>query len=368
MSQIFQELVSDLPENLKGFVELTNPKEQRLMAAQGIIPIPPKDLVSVLFCLVYDEDEEIKKEAESSLKDIPENTMNDILSNSSTSPQFLDYVAKNIENEIYAQKVLLNQSSLDSTFSYLARNQHSQPNLEIIANNGQRILRSIDIVESLSNNPAVSRSTLDGVISFISLYLEKNEDIKKYFDNLEDSDTEQHKLTEEQEKEIDEIEKTYLDDFEISEDLLEEFEGDEVPEESVRESITFRVRNMTMAEKLKVALLGNMEARRILIRDNNRVVSSSVLKNPRLTDMEVILIAQSKVVDDEILRQVSETRKWLRHYQVKTGLVNNPKTPAHVSMNLLRHLREFDLKALTKNRNVPGVVINAARNMLKNKN
>ena len=367
MSEIFEQLVSELPEDLRGFADLSNPREQRLMAAQGVIPIPPKDLVKVLHCLAFDSDEEIKNEAKKSVLDIPENTINDILSDGSTSPNFLDYIARNIENEQFAQKVLLNPNTLDSTFAHLAVSQHSASNLEIIANNGQRILRSIEIVESLSNNPAVSRSTLDGVISFISLYLEKDERIKKYFESTDEKEKEEQELAKKHESDIEEIEETFFDDLEISEDLLEEFEGDDSIPDSVRESISLKLQNMTMAEKLKVAISGNMEARRILIRDNNRVVSSSVLRNPRLTDMEVILISQSKVVDEEILRKVSETRRWVRHYQVKNSLINNPKTPAHISMNLLRHLRERDLKALASNRNIPGVVIKASKNMLKQK-
>ena len=120
-----------------------------------------------------------------------------------------------------------------------------------------------------------------------------------------------------------------------------------------------------MAEKIKVAIQGNMESRRILIRDSNRIVSSAVLKNPRLSDMEIVLISQSKVVDEEILRQVAETKKWTRLYQVKSALVNNPKTPVHISLNFLRHLRSFDLKAVQFNKNLPGVISEAAKKIGK---
>ena len=110
-----------------------------------------------------------------------------------------------------------------------------------------------------------------------------------------------------------------------------------------------------------------METRRILVRDSNRLISGAVLKNPRLTDMEIIMISQSKVVDEDILRQISDTRKWTRHYQVKSALVHNPKTPTHISLNFLRHLRHIELKQIMSDRNLPGVINQAAKKIIMEK-
>ena len=44
---------------------------------------------------------------------------------------------------------------------------------------------------------------------------------------------------------------------------------------------------MSAAQKIALALKGNREARTALIRDSNRMISASVLKNPRITDREV---------------------------------------------------------------------------------
>jgi pentose-5-phosphate-3-epimerase len=83
--------------------------------------------------------------------------------------------------------------------------------------------------------------------------------------------------------------------------------------------------------------------------------------------MEIILISQSKIIDEEILRQISETRRWTRHYQVKSSLVHNPKTPVHISLNFLRHLRHVELKQIMSDRNLPGVINKAARQILMEK-
>ena len=368
--------ISALPENLIEFVSPDNPVEKRLMAAEGAIPLIPSDLVQVLFCLLHDREENIRDAAKTSLNDIPEQAMSNILSDTSTSPELLDYISKESENEGYIQAILLNSTTTDITYAYLAQNERSQVHLEIIAQNKQRILRSLTIVECLSQNPSISRSTMDSVLSFISLYLEKDEKIKKFLEK-DDKDTEISEVSTDRQDQEDQIEgddvdefedidESFLDDLEIPDELLTEYEEEEVTDD-FRQTLVSKVRTLTIAEKIKLSIQGNMEIRRILIRDSNRLISSAVLKNPRLSDMEVILISQSKVIDEEILRQISETRKWTRHYQVKSSLVHNPKTPLHISLNFLRHLRHVELKQIMSDRNLPGVINQAARKIVMEK-
>ncbi len=156
-----------------------------------------------------------------------------------------------------------------------------------------------------------------------------------------------------------------MDGIGFSDDLVEESEED--IDEVRRENLLHIIKQMNIAERVKLAILGNKEARTILIRDPNRIVASAVLKNPRLTDMEIINIAQSKTVDEDILREISMSRRWAKIYQVKVALVNNPKTPSHVSLNLIRHLRDRELRSLLGNKNLPGVITSAAKKIMQEK-
>ena len=360
--------ISSLPENLIEFVDPDIPVEKRLMAAEGAIPLIPSDLTQVLFCLIHDSEESIREAAKESMADIPAQTMLSILSDAATSPELLDYISREQDNEDYLQAILLNTTTTDSTYAYLAQNERSQVNLEIIAQNKQRIMRSLNIVESLSQNPSISRSTMDSVLSFIGLYLEKDEKIKKFFEKeTEDDQVAEEPIDQtETDEEFEDVEDSFFDDLDIPDELINEYEEEEVTDD-FRNNLVNKIRTLTIAEKIKLSIQGNMEIRRILIRDSNRLISSAVLKNPRLTDMEVILISQSKVVDEEILRQISETRKWTRHYQVKSSLVHNPKTPVHISLNFLRHLRHVELRQIMSDRNLPGVINQAARQIIKEK-
>ena len=79
------------------------------------------------------------------------------------------------------------------------------------------------------------------------------------------------------------------------------------------------------------------------------------------------MISQSRIVNDEILRNIAESRKWARLYQVKLALVNNPKTPPHISISLLRQLKDFDLRSLRWNKNLPGPITTVVKQIMREK-
>lgn len=348
-----------LPEDLKKFVDPSLPKEMRLMAARGLVPISPRDILLVVFSLTMDGDEEVEKEARKTLESMPEEVIEPVLVDESSPPELLDFIARNTGNESYLEKIILNRATDDSTIAYLAETLHNGSLVELIASNQVRILRSSAIVEALGQNPSVSPSVMDRVTSFISLYLGTGKD-----DGVEIETVSQLKdgVTTLSNEEIGE---SFLDEISFPEELLEEDE--EAIRRSSQGSLLDRVVHMRLPEKLKLALMGNREVRRILVRDSNRLVATAVLKNPRLTDSEVIQIAQSRTVDEYLLREIAGTRKWAKLYQVKVALVNNPKTPTDVALNFLRHLRYRDLRSVVWNRDLPGVITSTAKRILKEK-
>lgn len=126
-------------------------------------------------------------------------------------------------------------------------------------------------------------------------------------------------------------------------------------------SISVQIGRMSIMERVKSAMLGGKDARMILAKDSNRVVRRYVLSNPRITDSEVAAIANSKQSDEEVLRIISDKREWLKSYQVRLGLVRNPKTPLVTSLTLLPTLMVKDLGRIAKSRDVPDHVVNQAK-------
>jgi len=110
---------------------------------------------------------------------------------------------------------------------------------------------------------------------------------------------------------------------------------------------------MTVAQRVQFAMKGGSEARRTLIRDNNKVVQRAVLQSPRLTDQEVEAFAAMSSLTDEILRLIAGNRNFRKNYTVVRNLINNPKAPLDVTMHMLPMLTPWNLKRLTTNKNVP---------------
>ena len=134
-----------------------------------------------------------------------------------------------------------------------------------------------------------------------------------------------------------------------------------------RESILQKIARMKVGERVKLAMLGNKEERGVLIRDGSKVVSSAVLASPKLTDSEVENIAAMKNVQESVLRDIQRTRKFMKNYNVVRNLVNNPRCPLDLSLNMVKLVMINDLKGLSMNKNVPETLRKIALKNFKEK-
>ncbi len=147
--------------------------------------------------------------------------------------------------------------------------------------------------------------------------------------------------------------------------LEKEFTSEESEAEPA--DIRAKLSKMSIALKLKSALLGNSTVRGILIYDSNRLIQEAVLKNPRLQIREVENFAQNPNTSDWVLRKISENKQWISIYQIKASLVFNPKTPLSISQRLLPYLREHDLRKIARTKNLSSTLISLARKRLAKK-
>jgi hypothetical protein len=142
---------------------------------------------------------------------------------------------------------------------------------------------------------------------------------------------------------------------------IEFLQEDIPPPKAPLPALSVQISRMNIMERVKTAMLGGKDARIILSHDPNRMVRRYVLLNPRITDGEVASIVNSKLADEEVLRMVADKKEWMKNYQVRLGLVRNPKTPLPTALNLLPTLMVKDLGRLAKSRDVPEGVVHHAR-------
>ena len=124
---------------------------------------------------------------------------------------------------------------------------------------------------------------------------------------------------------------------------------------------------MGIGEKIKMALSGDKEWRAILVKDANKLVSGSVIKNPRITEGEVLTLIKSGIQNDEIMRLICANKEWIKIYKIRKALIENNRTPVQNAMRYLGTMDVRDLAFFAKNKNIASVISSMAKRFLLNK-
>jgi len=131
-------------------------------------------------------------------------------------------------------------------------------------------------------------------------------------------------------------------------------------DKEINESLYLKVSKMNISEKIKLALKGNKSARMLLIKDSNKQVSINVLNNPKMTENEIELILKNRSIGEHIIREIAKKPAYVKNYNILKELVSHPKTPLNISMTLINRLRNHDIEALSKSRDIPSGLKNQA--------
>lgn len=305
------------------------PREMRMLAAEGRLPVEPKELLVALYFLTKDKDAQISSEAKKSILNIPTHILTPTLQSPETHPKIIDYVAQIFEgNNDILQVIIESPNVVRQTLEAIATGADGDL-LAFIAEKGSLISKYPSILESMKKNPAINASILKNVDASV------------------------------------ESGESSPDNKELPSDLIEE-KGDQ-EEEKDEGSLYKQILDMGVSEKIKLAITGNKEARGILVKEPNRLICGNVMKNPRITESEVVLFSASKNVGEEVFRAITSNRDWMKNYQIKLNLVSNPRVPLPTAMNLLNHIRDKDLELLSKSRNVSKSIANMARRLVSSK-
>ena len=124
---------------------------------------------------------------------------------------------------------------------------------------------------------------------------------------------------------------------------------------------------MGIGEKIKMALTGDKEWRAILVKDTNKLVSAGVIKNPRITDGEILTLLKVGVQNDEIIRLICANKDWIKNYMIRKALVICPKTPLPNALRYLATLTEKDIAVFAKSKNISSVLSTQAKRILLSK-
>lgn len=102
----------------------------------------------------------------------------------------------------------------------------------------------------------------------------------------------------------------------------------------------------------------------LLLNDQDARVVKSALNNSRVRENDVVVMANKRHTQTEVIREVFQSR-WTRRYSVIVALVHNPNTPDDISRLLLEKLLQQDLLRVIENPTLPVPTRMNARHMLR---
>lgn len=345
------------------FADPDAPLDSRLMAASGALPLPPPQLLSVLVALTLDPDAAVKDKALTSIRGLPQRVLEPALAGKLSAPVLGVCAELYRDNGPRLEQVALNSATSDETCTFLATLPHSRV-VEILAQNQVRLLRCAPLVEALGENPLTGMATIDRILHFLGVERGEMEEPEP------DLNAEPVPTPPPPDPSTATSEPVDPDDAsEIPADLLEETTEELSEEEKAERSqnLQVRVSKMSIIEKVKLARLGNVDARTLLVRDRNKLVAAAAIRNPKVTENEIEGLARARNLCDEVMRIIAHNRQWTRAYPVKLGLSMNPKCPPQAAFKFLNYLTDRDLGVIMRSRDVPGTVSAQARRILARK-
>jgi hypothetical protein len=355
-------------------VDPATPLPARMMAARGMAPMPPKDLVTAQFVLTFDADAKVAEAAKSSLQKLDARIANAVLGDTTINPHLLGFLAEALaERDAEVEKLLLNPSTPSSAFVKVAL-LASEAICEVIANNQARVLDEPEIARSLIKNPRALRSTIDRTIDFLvrsSIILDGVPEFEQALLRLGKDDRLKAAEGIELPKELlDESFLTAADKEQIAQErkLILDDEGEQIEEGDAKQSLEQLLKKLTTGQKVALATKGNKAVRARLVRDTNRIVAIAAITAPSVTELEVVQAAQSRTVHSDVITYIAGQKDFIKLYPVKLALACNPKCPLPLAMKFVPTLQKKDQKALSHSKNIPAGVRALATKLIKERN
>jgi hypothetical protein len=350
----------------------TAPEKLQEVAAKGIAPgLRPGEVLSVLLLLRGSERATVRENAERTLGDVPEQLLSGALG-TDLPPQVVDVLSVTYRDRADVLEKLLAMPRIDAETVVDLAAHCSEQISELIATNEQRLLGNPRIIEKLYMNRRTRMSTAQRLVELAARNGVELLGLPAWKEAVQAI---QEELIVEATAEPTPEDIAFRQALELADELegLEEDTHQELEDggEELKSRFTLlymKVADMTMSQKIRTAMLGTREQRMILVRDRNKLIASAVVRSPLMQESEASLIARNKNISVEVLRIIASIPELVKSYVVKRSLVENPKTPIMVAQRLVPHLRENDLRALSKSKNVTGPVKDAARRHLERRN
>ena len=340
--------------------------QQKLAVINGFLPLTAIEFLKALVFFCGDDDETVQKAAVNKLRFTQSSEIKKII-----SPEIP-------ENSVKILTKLAGERQDSSIIISLLKTGKLKRQwiLDFLATNDDAFWRTLVTHSDFIEFTLPQRSEFKQLFSAISEVIESlYEEQLSYFPEapaettgkqleelVENENTEEE---EDEDENVVELEDTIFDfpDFLTSDTAFEGLSADDMLDQ--RKTISEALRDMNVGQKIKVAMLGNLEVRKILIKDPRKQIVMAVLGNARITDKEIASIAADPASSLDAISYIASNKSLCKSYAVKLALVNNPKTPMKTALMLLETIRMNDLKNIAKSRGISNVIKQRAAKKLK---
>lgn len=312
-------------------------RQLQMLAAEGLLPLPPEQLIPLQVSLTLGSDMEVAARAAESLKAVDARFAQSYLSRDA-GPDVLAFFAGYVTHSLVVETILRRRDVPRLLLVDLAR--RLPPDLqEILLLRQDAIVEVPEILDALGENPDLSS------------YSQRR--IDEYRQHLLPRERTRPELARVEEE---------IDDDELAAEVEAARvlpESGEVDVEKTRLS-EGQIRTLSIPARLKLTRGAPRSLRGILLRDSNSLVAVSVIQNNSLSDQEIEQTASNRAIIEEVLEAIARNRQWSAKYNICKALVQNPRTYLPTALRLMTRLSVRDLRDLSRDRNVADAIRSTA--------
>ncbi len=317
-------------------------RELRLLAARGLLPIHPEELIPIQVALARGDAPDLAAEAAGSLRALTPRLANAYLERTAGADE-LTYFALEIGHPRQVEVVLRRRDVPRPLLVEIAP-RLSEDLQEMLLLRQDAVIEEPAILDALEKNPRLSSFARRRIGEYREHLLPRR---RRPEGGAEGAELEE------------------ASDDEVSAAVAEvKAKRQATPEDAETEAAfglsESEIRALPIKVRLRLARGASRVLRGIMLRDPNPNVALHVLRTSALSDSEIEQIAHSRTVVEEVLEYIVNDRGWIRKYPILKAVVANPRTPVGAAVRLLSRIAVRDLKALSRDRNASQAVRDTA--------
>ena len=320
--------------------------ELSLLAAQGLLPIGPAELVYIQVQLTGHTDSAIAQASRDTLSGLESRVLVPLIQHDADAGMLRYFANHSRDGEVLGAVLRRRDVPVDLLMDLAPRLPADLQ--EVLLLRQDRISAVPELLEALERNPGLTAYSRRRISEYRAHLLEGRVQV------VEVPEVQDHgEIIEATDEEV-------AAAIELA--RLEPVEGEIEEQTGLSDS---QIHLLPIPVRLKLTRGASKPLRNVLIRDNNVQVAMSVLTNNPMSDQEIEHLSRSRTVVEDVLEYISRQRRWVGKYPIALGLISNPRTPVGISVRLVPRLSVRDLRNLSRDRNVPDAVRSTAQRLYR---